>query len=230
MTDFNQRIIVPCMSTKDIITADYLFGKVRRNLLALFLLNPGRSYYLLELVRLLKTGRGGVQRELANLVNAGIIRREKAGIKVFFTSADISGIAAALVTLLEQIVFPEELLNRLVRDAPGIKIAVRTAVARKGDRKRLSILLCGDFSEDDIQREIEEIELLTGSSIERYFFRGSNIPARISAEGNRLEWIEFDSSVFIKGKLTSLIMSEIAEEPREYDLFSQADIDWKTTD
>jgi len=53
-----------------------LFGMIRRQLLCLFFLNPGRSYFLLELVDILRTGRGGVQRELANLVDSGIIKLE----------------------------------------------------------------------------------------------------------------------------------------------------------
>ncbi|MCK4671193.1 MAG: winged helix-turn-helix transcriptional regulator [Candidatus Aegiribacteria sp.] len=56
-----------------------LFGKVRRNLLSLFLLNPEESYYFREIARLINAGHGAVHRELANLVEAGIITCSRVG-------------------------------------------------------------------------------------------------------------------------------------------------------
>ncbi len=214
------------MSTKIKVIGECLFGKVRRNLLALFLLNPGRSYYLLELVRLLDTGRGGVQRELSNLLNAGLIRRKKSGTKVYFTSADSSETAQALTVLLRYLISPRELLAKATKNRKGIKTAVRSAITVKEERKQLSYLACGEFKEDELRSEIEKIELLTGSTIGCFCFCGGNIPAKVSAEGERLEWIQSESSVFLKGKLASLVTTEVAEEPAEYDLFSQAGIDW----
>ncbi|MEN8208777.1 MAG: hypothetical protein ABFR50_05960, partial [Candidatus Fermentibacteria bacterium] len=74
------------MSTKSV--NESLFGRIRRQLLSLFFLNPEKSFFLLELIDILRTGRGGVQRELANLVGSGIISREKTGMKVFFSLSE----------------------------------------------------------------------------------------------------------------------------------------------
>lgn len=72
--------IVPFMETQLTDNAgEALFGKVRRKLLSLFLLNSEESYSFRETARLINAGHGAVHRELANLVNAGIITCEKVG-------------------------------------------------------------------------------------------------------------------------------------------------------
>lgn len=63
---------------------EVLFGKVKRNVLSTFVLNPERSFFLLELIRLLNCGRGAVQREVSKLFKAGILTREKTGNQVFY--------------------------------------------------------------------------------------------------------------------------------------------------
>ena len=66
------------------LVGEVLFGKVRRKVLSTFVLNPQRSFYLLELIRLLDCGRGAVQREVSRLAKAGILIREKQGNQVHF--------------------------------------------------------------------------------------------------------------------------------------------------
>jgi hypothetical protein len=66
--------------------AESLFGKVRRKILSTFLLNPDRTFYLLELIRFLDCGRGAVQREVTRLTAAGIILRTEVGNQVHYTA------------------------------------------------------------------------------------------------------------------------------------------------
>lgn len=63
-----------------------LFGKVRRKVLSTFVLDPGRSFYLLELIRFLNCGRGAVQREVSRLAEAGIVTRTMVGNQVHYTT------------------------------------------------------------------------------------------------------------------------------------------------
>ena len=52
-----------------------LFGKTRRAVLALLLGRPDDALYLRQIVRAIRCGQGGVQRELRRLTDAGIILR-----------------------------------------------------------------------------------------------------------------------------------------------------------
>lgn len=60
-------------------SAGILFGKVRRGLLSLFLLNPDKSYHFRQIRDILGSGSGAVHRELAHLVKAEILVRNKIG-------------------------------------------------------------------------------------------------------------------------------------------------------
>ncbi len=52
-----------------------LFGKTRRSLLSLFFVRPDESFYLRQIERLTGLGIGTLQREIGQLVQAGIITR-----------------------------------------------------------------------------------------------------------------------------------------------------------
>lgn len=55
------------------------FGAYRRQVLGLLLLHPGESFHLREIARITNTQPGTLQRELAQLANAGVLSREKTG-------------------------------------------------------------------------------------------------------------------------------------------------------
>jgi predicted nucleotidyltransferase len=78
-----------------------LFGKTRRNVLALLFGQPGRSFYLREIATRAAGGMGQVQRELAHLAAAGLVQRERRANQVHFRAnpgAPIYGELVAIVT------------------------------------------------------------------------------------------------------------------------------------
>ena len=75
------------MSTEDKIQkslGEALFPKIKRQLLSLFFLNPDKSYYHREIIRLLKLSPGSVEKELKNLVEAEIINTEFSGNRRYY--------------------------------------------------------------------------------------------------------------------------------------------------
>jgi DNA-binding transcriptional ArsR family regulator len=63
---------------------DALFPRVRQALLAATLLHPGRWWYLSDLAKHLGIRPSSLQRELAALVDAGILNRRQDGNRVYF--------------------------------------------------------------------------------------------------------------------------------------------------
>ncbi len=64
---------------------DALFGsKTRVKLLHLFLNNPGKSFYVREITRLIDEQINSVRRELANMLNVGIIKSDEADNKLYY--------------------------------------------------------------------------------------------------------------------------------------------------
>jgi predicted nucleotidyltransferase len=63
---------------------DALFPRIRQALLAATLLHPERWWYLSDLAKHLSTRPSSLQRELAALVDAGILNRRQDGNRVYF--------------------------------------------------------------------------------------------------------------------------------------------------
>lgn len=64
---------------------DQLFGsKTRIKLLHLFLNNPGSSYYVREITRMIDEQINSVRRELANMLSVGIIKNSEAENKLYY--------------------------------------------------------------------------------------------------------------------------------------------------
>jgi DNA-binding transcriptional ArsR family regulator len=63
---------------------DALFPRVRQALLAATVLHPDRWWYLSDLAKHLRVRPSSLQRELAALVDAGILRRRRDGNRVYF--------------------------------------------------------------------------------------------------------------------------------------------------
>ena len=60
-------------------------SKTRVKLLSLFLLNPGREYYVREIARMTEENTNAVRRELANLESFGLITGQKKGNQQYYT-------------------------------------------------------------------------------------------------------------------------------------------------
>jgi len=59
--------------------ADALFSKVQQRVLAVLFGNPGRSFYTNEIIGLVRSGTGAVQRELARLEASGLVTVTRVG-------------------------------------------------------------------------------------------------------------------------------------------------------
>ncbi len=128
---------VPFMGTQLTDNAgEALFGKVRRKLLSLFLLNSEESYSFRETARLINAGHGAVHRELANLVNAGIIICEKVGNQTRYQADPSCNVF-------------EELQGLLIKTT-GIGESIRQSI--QGLKKSISIaFIFGSYASSSVQ-------------------------------------------------------------------------------
>jgi predicted nucleotidyltransferase len=79
---------------------DALFRKTRQAVLAALYMDPTREWYLSDLARHLKVQPSSLQRELSNLVGAGIIRRRNSGNRAYYSAETESPIFGDLHGLL----------------------------------------------------------------------------------------------------------------------------------
>ena len=88
------------MGTESDNLSSALFGKVRSSVLALLFCHSEKSFYFREIERSVGMGRGAVQRELENLVNAGMIVRQKQGNQVYYQANSKSAIFSELKSMM----------------------------------------------------------------------------------------------------------------------------------
>ena len=103
---------------------DALFPKVRRKVLALFLLNPQRKYYFREAVRLLGDTPGSLQRELKSLTAAGILLVEPIGIQKFYRANPDSPVFGELKAIARKTFGVADVIRDILRKKAGGQIEV----------------------------------------------------------------------------------------------------------
>ena len=100
-------------------SAGALFGKVRRRLLTLLLLDPGESYHFREIRDIVDSGSGAVHRELANLVEAGILTRFEMGNQTRYRANRDSSIYNELRSILLKTSAVPEMIREGLESVPG---------------------------------------------------------------------------------------------------------------
>jgi predicted nucleotidyltransferase len=103
-----------------------LFGKTRREVLALLFSHADQSFYVRQLVRHVQAGMGAVQRELKRLADAGVVVRQVRGQQVFYQANRQSPVFSELQGLLVKTV--------------GIADVLRAALSKLADRIRVAFL------------------------------------------------------------------------------------------
>ena len=115
--------------------ADALFPKVRQRVLAVLFGHPGRSFYANEVIALAGSGSGAVQRELAGLSEAGLLKVSRQGNQRHYqANADAPVFAELRGLVFKTSGVADELRAALLPLAPQIQAAfVLGSVANQQD-------------------------------------------------------------------------------------------------
>jgi len=168
-----------------------LFGRTRRAILSLLFGHPDESYYLREIVRATGFGLGSVQRELAQLAGAGIIRRSDSGHQVYFRANSDSPVFKELKSLITKTAGAAETIRgALLPLRDRISIAFIYGSVARGEETQQSdidVLIVGSISfaeavkelrgaQESLEREINPSvypveEFLSRVAEQHYFIR-----------------------------------------------------------
>ena len=147
---------------------DALFGsKTRVKLLHLFLNNPGQSFFVREITRLIDEQINSVRRELANMLEVGIITSDSSDNKLYYKVsqryeyyvplraifADQKVTAAAAIQLGD-----EPAWQKLVKDISGLRVAVAAGVLVQGSEGGIDLLLVGEVPKRSVAQVVANIE------------------------------------------------------------------------
>jgi uncharacterized protein len=144
--------------------ARLLFGSVRREVLALLLGHPDERFYFRELLRAVGGGSGAVQRELKQLVDAGLVIREAAGNQVYFSANRAAQIFPELQAIIEKTAgAPDVLRSALATFASKGRIELAmiygsVAAGKQSSKSDIDLLVVGDASLADLVPALRHAE------------------------------------------------------------------------
>ncbi len=154
---------------------DALFGsKTRIKLLHLFLNNPGKSFYVREITRLIDEQINSVRRELANMLGVGVIVSDSADNKLYYSVnqqyeyfdplhaifADERTESKTRVAKKHADVWEDE-----ISSLTGLRLAVAAGVLVRGSASPIDLLLVGSMPPARVTSVIKKIEKLEGREL-----------------------------------------------------------------
>lgn len=155
---------------------DALFGsKTRIKLLHLFLNNPGKSFYVREITRLIDEQINSVRRELSNMLNVGIIKSDTSDNKLYYEVnqryehyVPLRAIFGDDVSVSEQLphTVPSTLDWQSKLDEVGnIKLAILAGVFVPNSMSAVDLLLVGNPSPAKLKSFIKMLEKQEGREL-----------------------------------------------------------------
>lgn len=155
---------------------DALFGsKTRVKLLHLFMNNPGTSFYVREITRLIDEQINSVRRELSNMLAIGIITSDTADNKLFYEVnqryeyyiplraifADQQEVSLAPVTQTKA----AKDWQPYIQELQGVRIAIAAGVLVPESKSKIDLLLVGTVAPTRLTKAIKSIEKLEGREL-----------------------------------------------------------------
>lgn len=152
---------------------DALFGsKTRVKLLHLFMNNPGKSFYVREITRLIDEQINSVRRELANMLKVGVIVSDSADNKLYYgvnqryeyyapLRAIFGDSQAGAVALSAE----KDAWRDAIESLPQLRVAISSGILVKGSASDIDLLLVGAMSSAKVKAAVAIVERAEGREI-----------------------------------------------------------------
>jgi len=159
---------------------EQLFGsKTRVKLLQLFYSNPNRSFYVREITRKIDEQINSVRRELANLLNVGIITSDTSNNKVYYEVnqkyefypplEEIFGAGTAkarkTTKAAKAIELPLHDESSELKALGNVEIAVLTGQFTRDESAGIDVLIVGNVNQNALAKYVTELEKQEGKDL-----------------------------------------------------------------
>ncbi len=195
--------IIPIMGTKTNVGASALFGKVRSSVLALLFCHGDRAFYFREVERSVGMGRGAVQRELTNLVSAGLVTRRKQGNQVYYQANPKSAIFSELKSLMVKTVGVAEVLREaLIPLQDRITTAFVYGSFAKGTEKTdsdVDVLVIGDVTFAEVVDLLGAAQESLGREVNPSVYPVAEFVAKVLAGHHFVTSVAGEPKIFLFG-------------------------------
>jgi len=145
---------------------DALFGsKTRVKLLHLFLNNPGNSFYVREITRLIDEQINSVRRELANMLEVGIITSDSADNKLYYeVNQRYEYYVPFRAIFADKHMEPLGDINNqrswhnIIEELGAVRLAITSGVLVRGSTSPVDLLIVGSPSQVRLKNAVKQIE------------------------------------------------------------------------
>lgn len=196
-----------------ITLSDTLFGRTRGAVLAVLYGHVGESYYLRQLARMTGIALGPVQRELRQLVDAGLVTKKIQGTQTLFTANESSPVFAEMRSLVAKTVGMHDVLLALLRPLERkIDVAfVYGSVARAGETEQsdVDLMVVGTAGFADVVDRIADAQKTLNREINPTVYTAREFTSKL--RGNFLKTVLGGKKLFLIGDENDL--RELGRQP-----------------
>ena len=192
--------IDPVMGTA-ITLSDTRFGRTRGAVLAVLYGHVGETYYLRQLARMTGIALGPVQRELRQLVDAGLVTKRTQGTQTLFAANEASPVFAEMRSIVAKTVGMHDVLLASLRPLEKkIDVAfVYGSVARAGETEQsdVDLMVVGTAGFAEVVDRIAEAQKTLHREINPTVFTAKEFTSKL--RGNFLKTVLGGKKLFLIG-------------------------------
>ena len=193
--------------------SDTLFGRTRGAVLSVLYGHVGESYYLRQLARMTGIALGPVQRELRQLVDAGLVTKRIQGTQTLFTANESSPVFAEMRSLVAKTVGMHDVLLESLRPLEKkIDLAfVYGSVARANETEQsdVDLMVVGTVRFADVVDRISDAQKTLNREINPTVYTVTEFTTKM--HGNFLKTVLGGKKLFLIGDDNDL--RELGRQP-----------------
>jgi len=178
-----------------------LFGRTRGAVLAVLFGHVGESYYLRQLARMTGIALGPVQRELRQLVDAGLVIRKTLGTNTLYSANEASPVFAEMRNLVAKTVgIHDVLLAALHPLEKKINLAFvygSVARSRESPQSDIDLMIVGRVHFADVIERIADAQKTLNREINPTVYTVNEFTSRV--RGNFLKTVLGEKKLFLIG-------------------------------
>jgi len=182
---------------------DVLVSKTKQQILAATLLQPQRSWYLVELARHLRVPPSSLQRELRQLTGAGILKRRENGNRVYFQADTTCPIFQDLAQIFFKTVGVvgalQKALEPLDHEIDLAFIYGSIAVSAERSTSDIDLMVIGSAPLSRIAPLLRHLEPRVGRPVNPTVYGREDFVTRIQTNSHFLKSVLQTEPLFIKG-------------------------------
>jgi uncharacterized protein len=184
-----------------IILSDTLFGRTRGAVLSVLYGHVGESFYLRQLARLTGKSLGPVQREVRQLVDAGLVTRRIEATRTLYSANQDSPVFAEIKSVITKTIGMHDVLNSALEELRRkINLAfVYGSVARSGETARsdVDLMVVGKVDFSTVVSKVAKAQKALNREISPTVYSVKEFQSKL--RGNFLKNVLAEKKLFIIG-------------------------------